>query len=446
MKKRIIAVILVAFMFIPMIAACGDKEDDLIEIVFSIWGNPEELVSTQAALDIYNALPGVEGRVKVSVIQIANEEYGSRLRTMKAGGNMPDCGMVDERTAIGWAREGLLLPIDIYAGQADQPLDYLRFVDGGKTVATSVANEVLAIWYNKDMFAAAGVAPPPTTLANAWTWDEFVNVAKQLTFDANGNTPNDAGFDRNNVVQYGAYVNQWAWQLEVWALSNGGRWYSADGKSIVFDDAAIDAIQKVYDLHLVHGVAPLNMATADNGFFESVGAGNVAMCTEGQWATGFANDEDFTINYGVGVLPYMQVKANICAGGPVAVFADTKHPDEVGEFLRWYADGDNNFGPIEAGWWMPNNMKWFTDEALLKKWIDDAPMRARLPASDYRTAIKDVAMDTNVTKSTGWYYAPNTDAIDRILIPALGEAINGSKTVKQVIEEVRPALEAALAG
>ncbi|MCL1819572.1 MAG: sugar ABC transporter substrate-binding protein [Oscillospiraceae bacterium] len=467
--KRILAIVLSAVMILAVLAACGNDSaspsgsgatatpagnnntagdstssggGERIEIVFSIWGDPAEQETTQKGLDVYNSM---QDKVYVKALQIPNEEYADVLQTMATAGNMPDCGMVNEPTAIGWARQGLLMPIDIYEGQADKPLDYLAFKDGGKTVAYSGANEVLGLWYNRTMFDAAGVDYPPTSLDKAWTWDEFIEVAKQLTFDSNGNTPNDDGFDKNNIVQYGAYVNQWTWQLEVWALSNGGKWFSEDGKSIVFDDAAIEAMQKVVDLHLVHNVAPFNPGTTDSGFGDSVGAGNVAMCTEGQWATGFAGDTD--IDYGVAVLPYMKRKANIVTGGPVGVFAGTKYPDEVADFVRWYTDEDNNFGTIEAGWWMPTKMNWYTDEALLKKWIDDVPLRARLPADAYRTAMKDVALDLTVSQSTGWYYTPNTfEIINRVLNPAMVEAINGSKTVAQVIADVRPAMEAALAG
>ncbi|MCL2821080.1 MAG: sugar ABC transporter substrate-binding protein [Oscillospiraceae bacterium] len=440
-KAKIIAILCAAIMILGLVAACGGSgSSGRVELVFALWGDPAELETTQEALDVFNDM---QDRIRVTAIQIAQEEYSERLLTMAAGGNMPDCGMVDERTAIGWTREGLILPIDIYAGQPSKPKDGITFKDNGQTVAYSVASEVLGLWFNKDMFDAAGVPYPPATLETAWQWDEFIEVAKQLTFDANGNTPNDPDFDARNIVQYGAYVNCWAWQMEVWALSNGGRWYSQDGKSIVFDAAAIEGMQNVYDLYLVHNVAPFNAGQEDNGWWFSIGAGNVAMGTDGQWSTGFAGDSD--IDYGVAVLPYMKQQANITAGGPVAVFADTDHPDEAAEFLRWYSDPENNWGPIEAGWWMPNMMNWFTDEALLKRWIDDTPNRARLPASSFRTAMADVALHPS-TQPTGWYYTPNTDQVDRILIASLSEAANGSKTVAQVIEEVRPALEAALAG
>jgi ABC-type glycerol-3-phosphate transport system substrate-binding protein len=90
-------------------------------------------------------------------------------------------------------------------------------------------------------------------------------------------------------------------------------------------------------------------------------------------------------------------------------------------------------------------MNWYTDEALLKSWVDDCEFRAALPAEAYRTAIVDVALNTDVTHQTAWYYTPNTfEVLAKTLQPALVEAINGSKTAKDVIEAVRAAMQAEL--
>ena len=412
-----------------------------ITLTFSLWGDPAEQETTQKALDVYN---NSQDKVYVKALQIGRDEYNEKLQTMATAGEMPDCGMVAEDTVIAWARDGLLSDVDIYAGQENLPLDYLAFKYNGKTVAYSSANEVLALWYNKAMFDAAGIPYPPASEDKAWTWDQFVEVAKQLTIDANGKHPGDAGFNKDNIVQYGAYVNQYTWQLEVWALSNGGKFFSPDGKSVVFDDAAIEAIQKVVDLHLVDNVAPLNDGTQDNGFASSVGAGNVAMCTEGQWATGFRSGLE-GIDYGVAVLPYMKDKVTIATGGPTGVFATTKYPQEAADFLRWYNSEENNIGTIMAGWWMPTKQNWYTDQTLLKSWVDDCELRAALPADAYKTAIVDVALDTNVTHQTAWYYTPNTfEVLVKTLQPALVEAINGTKTVKEVIDSVRESMQAQL--
>lgn len=422
-------------------ASASTAPEEKITLTFSLWGDPAEQETTQAALDVYN---NSQDKVYVKALQIGRDEYNEKLQTMATASQMPDCGMVAEDTVISWARDGLMSDIDIYADQENKPLDYLAFKYNGKTVAYSAANEVLGLWYNKAMFDAAGVPYPPATLDEAWTWDEFIAVAKQLTIDANGKHPGEEGFDKDNIVQYGAYVNQYTWQLEAWALSNGGSFFSPDGTSVTFDAAAVEAMQKVIDLHLVEHVAPLNDGTQDNGFTSSLGAGNVAMCTEGQWATGFRG-AGFDVDYGVGVLPYMKQKVNICTGGTTGVFATTEHPEEAAEFLRWYNSEENNIGTILAGWWMPTKLNWYTDEALLKSWVDDCEYRQALPAEAFKTAIVDVALNFDVTKPTSWYYTPNHyEVIVQTLQPALVEAINGSKTVEEVVAAVRDAMQAAL--
>ncbi|MCL2670551.1 MAG: extracellular solute-binding protein [Clostridiales bacterium] len=440
MKLRKIIAILFAAIMVFGLAACTAGSKGPVEITFSFWGSEEERASTEAVLEQYNAL---QDKVVVKPMYIGRDQYVEKLNTMATGGGMPDCGMIAEDSAIGMARNGLMSNIDLYEGQESKPLDCIIFKDAGNPVAYSTANEILALWYNKELFDKAGVAYPPATLDKAWSWDEFIEVSKQLTFDANGLHPGEEGFDKNNIVQYGCYVNQYTWQLEVWALSNGGRWFSEDGTSIVFDNAAVEAMQKVFDLHLVHNVAPFINGTVDAGFSLSLGTGNVAMCTEGQWATGFGGD----IDYGVGVLPYMKEKANICTGGAIGMFAQTKHPTETAEFLRWYGSEDFNFGAIEAGWWMPTKLNWYTDPALLNKWIFENERRTTIGADNYKTAFVDVCLADGVVRSTGWYYTPNTtEVLYQTLQPALVEAINGSKTAAQVIGEIRAALEAALAG
>jgi len=446
-KTRIIALVLCIMMLVGLVTGCKTEtvvEDrEPVEIVFSFWGNEEEFEATSAVLNTFNEQ---SDWITVKPLQIGHEEYSAKLKTMATSGGMPDCGMGMEATVIGWARDGLLLEYDMYAGDEFAPLDYLafRYQGQGDPVAYSAANEVLALWYNREMFDAAGIDYPPTTADTAWTWDEFIEVAKKLTIDANGKYLGEPGFDKKKIVQYGAYINQFTWQLEVWALSNGGKFFSEDGKTVVFDDAAIEAIQKVFDLHLVDGVAPFIDGTKDEGFGSSIGAGNVAMATEGQWAVGFGGDSK--IDYGVAVLPYMKKKANICTGGPTVIFATTEHPEACSEFLKWYTSEENSFGIIEAGWWMPIRSNWYDDEELLKSWVFDNKLRQKLDADAYKTAIVDVALDLSITRSTGWYFTPNTSEIFDILRPALVEAISGKKTVKQVVDANRAAMQAALDG
>ena len=130
------------------------------------------------------------------------------------------------------------------------------------------------------MFDAAGLDYPSAT--EAMTWDEFVTLAKTLTLDANGNNALSPDFDKENIKQYGCVVDNWTWQLEVWALSNGGRWFTEDGSACTINDPkVIESIQKVADLTLVENCMPYNAGLEDNGMQRSLLTGTVAMATAG---------------------------------------------------------------------------------------------------------------------------------------------------------------------
>ncbi|MES4785598.1 MAG: ABC transporter substrate-binding protein, partial [Nitrospiraceae bacterium] len=73
----------------------------------------------------------------------------------------------------------------------------------------------MALFYNKDLFKAAGLKDlDPETPA---TWDEILNLARQLTLDMNGKRPGESGFDPRRIKQYGLNPAQWAFQAYIYA-------------------------------------------------------------------------------------------------------------------------------------------------------------------------------------------------------------------------------------
>src|SRR5690606_24630969 len=139
-------------------------------------------------------------------------------------------------------------------------LSQLAFTYQGRPVAYSMANEVLLLYYNKAIFDAQGVNYPPSVADDAWTWDEFVAAAKLLTLDGEGRNRNDAEFDDNDIVTYGAEFGRASWASWMWpvlAESAGGGIVSDDGKTLLLgDQTTISAYQAIADLYAVHGVAP----------------------------------------------------------------------------------------------------------------------------------------------------------------------------------------------
>lgn len=459
--KRVLALILSVLMVMGL-TACGQTASpsstgsssksspgssaapaEKVKITYALWGGEDEAKSNQKILDVFNSS---QDHIEVTAMPIPWETYMEKLNAMATAGELPDTAIMSEASVIQWAEQNMLLDVsNMYGPNDPTPLKSVTFTYGGKPVAYSAANEILMLYYNKDMFDKAKVAYPPVSADKAWTWDEFVEVAKKLTLDANGKTPNDPGFNKDNIVQYGCMVENLTWQLEVWCLSNGSGFYSKDGKSVtITDPAAIEAIQRVADLYLVHHVAPLSTGLTDDGVPRSVIAGTVAMTTNGAWNIGtcLSSARDEGLKYGVGVLPYMKEKVTISTGGPNVIFSTTKHPEEALEFLRWYAREENNWDDLIAtGIWMPTLESYYKDEALTKKWLNNP---AFPPYEEAKPVLVDYALEQS--RPTSWYYTNNTSDFNSLLGSVLGDVWTGKTTAETAISNNANALKAAFEG
>ncbi len=440
--RKIMAVLLSVMMLLGMSVAFA-AEGGRVTITYAQWGNAEETAAVEAIAAQFNES---QDRITVEIMPIPWETYMAELNTMATANELPDTAIMSEQGVLQWASQGMLGDVSqMYAGAESAPLDSLAFRYEGNPVAYSTANEILLLYYNRDMFDAAGIPYPPASADSAWTWDEFVEVAKQLTLDANGLHPDDEGFDANNIVQYGAMVENLTWQLEVWALSNGGGFYSEDGSEVIIQNPeAIEAIQRVADLNLVHHVAPLSAGMTDDGVQRSLLTGTVAMTTNGAWNVGTAlgpAQQAGDINYGVGVLPYMKEKVTINTGGPNVMFNTTEHPAEAMEWLSWYAKEENAWANFAAGTWMPTLEAWYTNEEMTHRWVDNPNFP---PYDEYKSAVVDYARE--YARPTAWYYVNNTVDFNNLLGAVLGEVWNGNQTAEQAITENIDALIMAKEG
>ncbi|UQZ36932.1 sugar ABC transporter substrate-binding protein [Paenibacillus sp. PK3_47] len=424
-------------------ATTSEASAEKVKIIYTMWGSAAEGNTTQTVADRFNAS---QDRIEVEVQAIPWENYMTKLNTLATAGQLPDTGMLKEDGVIQWSSEGMLNDVSaMYEGSDSKPLDSLAYKHKGNTVAYAAANEILLLYYNKDMFDKANVPYPPSALDQAWTWDEFVDTAKKLTIDKNGKHPGEDGFNAQSIVQYGASVENLPWQLETWALSNGGGFYSEDGSEVrIGEDSSMEAIQRVADLYLKDHVAPLSVGQTDDGIQRTIIAGTVAMATNGQWNVGTSLNtaKEEGLNYGVAVLPYMKDKVTISTGGANVVFSQTKHPKEAMEWLKWYNSEENNWELISSGIWMPTLDKWYKDETLTRKWVENPNFP---PYEEYKSAVVDYAQ-SSAARPAAWFYTNYTTDFNTLLGSVLGDVWTGKTTAKEAITKNLEALKAIHAG
>ncbi|MFD2880608.1 ABC transporter substrate-binding protein [Paenibacillus rhizoplanae] len=130
--------------------------------------------------------------VKVELQHIA-ADYDTKLTTMVAGNDVPDIAMMESGTiAFPMAEQGKFYNLQEFLDtDADISPDTLvpnitYSLEPGNVIGIGPGPESFGLFYNEDIFKEAGVEPPPSNVADAWTWDEFVEVAKKLTVDMNG--------------------------------------------------------------------------------------------------------------------------------------------------------------------------------------------------------------------------------------------------------------------
>jgi multiple sugar transport system substrate-binding protein len=298
------------------------------------------------------------------------------------------------------------------------------------------------IFYNPTYFDQMGVAYPPSKAEEAWTWDQFVEVCRQLTVDVNGKHPGEEGFDPNNIKTYAVKMDDRDYVYESFLYSNGTGLFTEDGKGIaLYEDPAVEVFQAIADLVNVEHVMPSAEDAANNMDMSACFLSNsCAMVVSGQWnfqSMAIAAEED-GITYDVGVLPYFKTPKTANTGTPVVVFRDTKHYEEALLLASYIMNTDFVMDFINSGLWMPVSEDWYTDEALIDKWMTEGVHPAH-----YREACIDWALKN--THPSAYFTYGCIQQLEDLYIPALDNVLLGTETAKDAMEGIRGELDKVMA-
>lgn len=388
-------------------------------ISYSIWGDPAEINSQQAVVDAFHA---ANPKITVNVTVSDWDTYWDKVQTGIAGGDAPDVFAMDGPLFPDYQSRGVLLDLKPFIdrdgydlGQlAEQAVGDFTTQDGQFGVPRDL--NVIALFYNKAMFDAAGVPYPDDT----WDWAKLVEVARQLTVDTNGDgKPDQWGFytETSDMENY--------WSSLVW--QNGGDILAPDGKSTLLGtDEAVGGIQFLQDLIWKEKVMP------DPALFAEVGdafeQGKAAMEANGSWLV--PTHEAAGIEFGIAPLPKGSAgqATSINPTGAV-VYANTKSPDAAWEFVKYLASPAAQTKLMELRASLPANNEVlagpygssFDGAEVLADAISYAHIKPSFVGYNDFTTILQTELDANV------FIEPN-------------------KTAREAIDTVLPELNALLAG
>ncbi|MFR2848974.1 MAG: ABC transporter substrate-binding protein [Hungatella hathewayi] len=182
-----------------------------------------------------------------------------------------------------------------------------------------------ALYYNKDIFAQAGVAEP----TNDWTWDDVKTAAKAITDSVSG------------VKGFSFQMKPDPYDYEMYLWSNGSSFVDANGNL----DGNLNSANSVEAVSLFQEMEKdgYAVATEKNGTDEFRG-GQTAMYIYGAWAVS-TFDED-GLNYGIVDIPAFagagRDSVSILSSSGVSISKDSKNKEAAWEFVKYWTGEEMN--------------------------------------------------------------------------------------------------------
>ena len=295
--KKVFGLLSVLMTLSMLISACGGSNaatDVKVLRVWVQWGdNPAQI---QTLFDKYTAETGIKVEVTAPLAddKILPALTGSEPPDVLvlSGGDLAKSfykeGLVDELSSA--IKLGNIDMADMYAAPLSQCLQ------GDKILCLPWGTDAYALFWNKDMFEAAGLDPekPPSTM------EELVEFADKLTVVGTDGTIEQIGFIPNH---------SWS-HSDLYVRMYGGFWYNDDGSKLtVNSQPMIDAFTWQQQFFTKYGVDNVQAFSSGFGEYGSPDApfyaGKVAMMVEGEWQTGpnFIPALKPELNYGVAAFP-----------------------------------------------------------------------------------------------------------------------------------------------
>lgn len=283
----------------------------------------------QPELDKFKQQTGIT--VKLEVVPWS--DLLNRILTATTSGQGPDVLNIGNTWSASLQATGAFLPWSAANFAKIGGKD--RFVDSalGSTGATGkdpaavpLYSMAYALYYNKQIFADAGISQPPAT------WAELVADGKKI--EAKG---------KQALGAEGANVSENIHHTFVFAKQHGADFFTADGKADFTNDGVVAAVKQYVDLMAKDKVIPVgNAEYAQNQSVSDFAKGKTAML---MWQSASANLKSQGMSdssYGIAPIPVQSgtpgtgAQTNsMVAGINLAVFKNTNNLDGSTKFVKF---------------------------------------------------------------------------------------------------------------
>ena len=403
--KKVLAVALsmacasTLFVATAVTASAADKKEVVIWDYFETDAQKEMM---QSLIGGFNAS---QDEYEASHVYVPFADYEKQLTLGIASGELPDLVILDGCSMASFIQLGLFGDI------SDVDINWDEYMEGpmestmldGKHYGIPFATNCTALFYNKDMFDAAGIDYPDENT----TWDEFHEMAKALTKDGVSGFGNAATNTDEGTFQ----CLQWL--------------YTAGGSYTDIEDG-VDAYklmqEMIEDGSWTKECVNWTQSDVNNNFM----AGNLAMQQNGPWQIPGIEATAPDLNYGVTVLPKKDAdseQATSILGGENMGVVNKDDTSGAQAFLKYYDQTDVMVDAMKQyGSYPPK-----TEAASDTYWTDDPIQKAFL-----------TQIDTSIPRGPSAAWPSYSSAIQT----GFQEVMTSAKTPEQAAKDTQAAVDA----
>jgi multiple sugar transport system substrate-binding protein len=401
-------------------AGCGEDERKREsggkvagEVSFMVFGDPDEI---RGYRDVIRAYEEAHPDVDVQLIEASDrDDLIARLSTSFAGGRPPDLFLLNYRYYGQFASKDVLEPIERRVeashvfGEEDfyeQALAAFRF-DGELTCLPQNISS-LVVYYNKDLFREAGIAPPKA----GWRWTDMIGAAKKLTkgdVDGLGVEP--------QVIRLAPFV----WSAGADLVDDG-----EEPTHFTLDTIeAQQAMGDFFELHLADEVIPTEEEVKSEDLETRFMKGRLGMLMESRRATPtFRTIETF--DWDVAPLPQHAEPASILHADGYCLTKASDNKDAAWSFIEFALGPEGAPIVAKSGRTVPSLKEVAESEAFLDP--------AAKPASS-QVFLDAIPTIRHVPAISTW------PEIEDAVEPMLEEALYQGESIEGLAREIRQATD-----
>jgi len=416
---RPIRSLLSALLGLSILASTAAAQDGSGSVSFMVFGDPAELAAYQL---LVAAFEEGHSEIDVELIHIPSpSDYRLRLGADFAAGDPADVVLINYRRYAPFAAKGVLEPLAPYLRGSDVITDSDFFAVAtdpfrwrGQLMCIPQNISSLVVYYNKDLFDAAGLGYPE----DDWTWDEFLSAAKALTLDVDGD---------GRVDQYGLGTEASIFRLAPFVWGNGGELVVLESglrpiRLALDSRAAREAVEWFVALQTEHGVVPDALAeAAENSESRFIGGRTAMYLNSRRGVPTYRRIDGF--DWDVAALPQQEQEAGILHSDAYCMAAGTQDKDAAWTFIEFANSAQGQTIVARSGRTVPSLIEVASSQAFLDPDAKPANSAVWLDTIDTLREVPVMAGWVDVEEFTG-------DELERALFgnASVDEAINAMIT------------------